>query len=273
MAQLNFDASTVAPNTGTQDAIPAGWYNVQIDQSELKPTKDGSGAYLELRLAVLDGQYVGRKVFARLNLKNNNQQAVEIAYKDLSAICHAVGVMQVQDSSQLHGKPMKIKVSVRAATGEYEASNEVKAYKNINENVGGPGAMPAAGGGAPWGAAPQAANTAPPAWGPQQPAAPVAQTPQFAQPQQPAAQPQQPAWQAPAAAQPWAAPQQPAAPQQQYAPQMAQPQQPAMAPQQPQFAAPAAQAPVAPPAGGQPAWMAGVQAPAGGATPPWATQA
>jgi Protein of unknown function (DUF669) len=271
MAQLNFDASTVAPNTGTQDAIPAGWYNVQIDQSELKPTKDASGAYLELRLAVLDGQYAGRKVFSRLNLRNNNPQAVEIAFKDLSAICHAVGVMQVQDSSQLHGKPMKIKVSVRAATGEYEASNEVKAYKNINENVGGPGAMPAAAGGAPWGAAPQMqAPAAPPAWAPQQPAAPVAPPAQFAQPQQPAAQPQQPAWQAPAAAQPWAAPQQPQAAQQ---PQFAAPQAPQQAAQPPQqqFAAPAA--PVAPPAGGQPAWMAGVQAPAGGATPPWATQA
>lgn len=267
MAQLNFDASTVAPNTGTQDAIPAGWYNVQIDQSELKPTKDASGAYLELRLAVLDGQYAGRKVFSRLNLRNNNPQAVEIAFTDLSAICHAVGVMQVQDSSQLHGKPMKIKVSVRAATGEYEASNEVKAYKNINENVGGPGAMPAAGGGAPWGAAPQMQA---PAWAPQQPAAPVAPPAQFAPPQQPAAQPQQPAWQAPAAAQPWAAPQQPQAAQQ---PQFAAPQAPQQVAQPPQqqFAAPAA--PVAPPAGGQPAWMAGVQAPAGGATPPWATQA
>ena len=254
MAQLNFDASTVAPNPGTTDAIPAGWYNVQIDQSEMKPTKDGSGAYLELRLAVLDGQYVGRKVFARLNLRNNNATAVEIAYKDLSAICHAVGVMQVQDSSQLHGRPMKIKVSVRAATGEYEASNEVKAYKNINENVGGPAAgAPAAGSATPWGA-------------PQQPAAPVAPAAQFAAPQPPAMAPQAPAWQPPAAAQPWAqqpaaaqAPQQFQQPVQQQAPVAQAPQQPA-----PQAAAPA---------GATPPWMQQVQQPAaGGATPPWAQQ-
>ena len=268
MAQLNFDASTVAPNTGTADAIPAGWYNVQIDQSEMKPTKDGSGAYLELRLAVLDGQYVGRKVFARLNLRNNNATAVEIAYKDLSAICHAVGVMQVQDSSQLHGRPMKIKVSVRAATGEYEASNEVKAYKNINENVGGPAAgAPAAGSATPWGAAPQAAAPAAMPWGaPQQPAAPVAPAAQFAAPQPPAMAPQAPAWQPPAAAQPWAqqpaaaqAPQQFQQPVQQQAPVAQAPQQPA-----PQAAAPA---------GATPPWMQQVQQPAaGGATPPWAQQ-
>jgi Protein of unknown function (DUF669) len=267
MAQLNFDASTVAPNTGTQDAIPAGWYNVQIDQSEMKPTKDGSGAYLELRLAVLDGQYVGRKVFARLNLRNNNATAVEIAYKDLSAICHATGVMQVQDSSQLHGRPMKIKVSVRAATGEYEASNEVKAYKNINENVGGPVAgATAAGSATPWGAAPQAAAPAAMPWGaPQQPAAPVAPAAQFAPPQPPAMAPQAPAWQPPAAAQPWA--QQPAAPQQ--APQQFQQPAAPVAPQQP---APQAAAP----AGATPPWMQQVQQvqqpAAGGATPPWAQQ-
>lgn len=273
MAKLNFDASTVAPNTGTMDAIPAGWYNTQIDQSELRPTKDGSGAYLELRFAVLDGQYVGRKVFARLNLRNNNPQAVEIAYKDLSAICHAIGIMQVQDSSQLHGVPLKIKVSVRAATGEYEASNDIKAYKNINEQVGGPGSMPAAGG-SPWGA-PAAAQPQQPAWAPQAAAAPVAPAAHFAPPQPPAAQQAAaPAWQPPAAAQPWAAaPQQaPAAPAQtapQFAPQQFQQpaqQQPVAQPQQP-----APQAPAQPAPGAAPAWMANV-AP-GGATPPWATPA
>lgn len=256
MAQLNFDASTVSPSESIE-AIPAGWYNAQIDQSEMKPTKDGSGAYLELRFSVLDGQYANRKVFTRLNLRNGNPVAQEIAYKQLSAICHATGVMQVQDSQQLHGRPLKIKVKVRAASGDYEASNEISSFKNINEQVDGPvGVAPAAAGGAPWAQQPAAAPQAAP-WAAQPAAAPVAPAQQSAPPAA-APAPAAPAWQPPAAQQPWA---------QQPAPQAAPVQQPA--PPQPQAAAAPAQA--APqPAGAVPPWMQQAAAPAAGATPPWA---
>lgn len=151
MTQLNFNARTVAPNSGTPDPVPAGWYNVMIDQSEEKPTGNGNGAYLELRFNVLDGQYAGRKLFHRLNLKNQNAQAVEIAFGQLSAICHAVNVMDVPDSQVLHGIPLKVKVAVRAGgpkldkqtgqpTGEmYEPSNDIKKFENINADTSGAG--------------------------------------------------------------------------------------------------------------------------------------
>jgi hypothetical protein len=231
MGLLNFDANQVAPSTGVTEALPAGWYNVAMDESTLKPTKDGAGQYLEIRFNVLDGQYVGRKLFSRLNIRNQNPVAQEIAYKDLSAICHAVGVLQVQDSQQLHGRPLKVKAKVRKATDDYEASNDLTAYKNINEVTDSPAGAASAPAGVPAGfGQPQ---FAPPAqqFSPQQQQAP----------QQPLATPPG-AWQPPAAAQPWAAPQQQQAPQQaQFAPpaQVAQPQ---FAPM-PQFAAPGQPAP------------------------------
>ena len=135
MAILNFNAALVAPDPGQQDIIPAGWYNAAITASELKPTKDGSGAYLELRFTVLDGDQKDKKVYARLNIQNANAKAVEIALAQLSAIAHAVHVLQVQDSSQLHGRPLKIKVKVRPADGQYEAANEIAAYKDINSVI------------------------------------------------------------------------------------------------------------------------------------------
>lgn len=211
MAQLNFDANTVAPQQAFEP-LPAGWYQVQIIESEMKPTRNGSGAYLQLTMEVLSGQYANRKIFDRLNLQNANQVAVEIAYQTLSAICHATGQIQVQDSQQLHMKPMEAKVSVRAATGEYEASNDVKGYRPMN----------AGGAAAPSG--PAMASAAPAA--PQAPVAPTA----------PAA-PQQAQQAAPAA---WGAQQQQAAPQAAApAPQAAAPA-PAEAPQQQQQAAPVA---------------------------------
>lgn len=256
MAVINFDSSQVAPSTGTADALPAGWYNVMMDESDVKPTSkstpDNPQYMLACRFNILDGQYQGRKVFVRLNIKNSNPQAVEIAYKDLSAICHAVGMIGVvQDSTMLHGKPLKIKVKLRAATGEYEASNEVSAYKNINEQVGGAPGAPGVNPGMP-----PAMGVVPPAqqaWAPpaqqQQPTgyppgayagagAPQGQ-PQYQPPGQPTYAPQQPpqqpqqAWAPPVGQQPWAG--QPGQPQGQ--PQQQPVYQPPQQPQgQPQYA-------------------------------------
>lgn len=251
MAQLNFDATQVAPDLGFE-TVPAGWYNAMIDESEMKPTKDGSGAYLQTRFNIIDGQYANRKIYMRLNLRNTNPVAQEIAYKQLSAIAHAVGVLHVQDSSQLHGLPMKIKVKLRKDTsGQYEDSNEISSIKNINEQVdmGSQAGAAPAGGMPPGFGAPQQAPVQQPQqqWqqpqnfgqAPQQAPAPQAapQQPwQQAPAQQPAPQPQQapaqaaPAqqpWQQPAAAQPWQQ-----APQQQAPVQQPAPQQAAPAPQQ-----------------------------------------
>lgn len=182
MAQLNFDATTVAPDTGFE-TVPAGWYNVKIDESEMKPTKDGAGNYLQIRFDILDGQYHGRKLFTRLNLKNSNQQTVEIAMRQLSAIAHAVGVLHVQDSSQLHGIPLKVKVKIRKdKTGEYEDQNDITSYKNINEQVdmAGGNEGPAQGGFAPpaaGGFAPPAASAPPAGFPGMAPAAPPAGAP------------------------------------------------------------------------------------------------
>lgn len=126
-----FNAEEVEPQ-GDFEPIPAGWYTCMITDSEMKPTKNGAGEYLQLRLDVIDGQYEGRVLFDRLNLKNENQTAVEIAQRQLSAICRAVGVMQPQDSADLHDKPLSVKVAIRPASNGYEASNDIKAYSEAD---------------------------------------------------------------------------------------------------------------------------------------------
>lgn len=247
MAQLNFDASRVEPATGFE-TVPAGWYNVMVDQSEMKPTNDGAGTRLNVRYVILDGPLQGRKLFQGFNLQNANAQAVEIAYKQLSALAHAVGHLQVGDSSELHNRPLKIKVKVKPAEGKYDEQNDVTQWKNINEQVG---AAPAA--------APSFAGA---------PAAPAGWSPP-AQPQQPQANWGAPPAPAPAPAAAWGAPPPPnAAPPVQTAPPAAAWTPPA-APQpwangQPQQQPPAAQQ-QQPPAQPQPPG----QNPAQGAAPPW----
>lgn len=128
MADLaGFNAEQVEPQQSFEP-IPAGWYTCMITDSEMKPTKNGAGEYLQLRLDVIEGQNEGRVIFDRLNLNNQNQTAVEIAQRQLSAICRAVGVMTPNDSTELHDKPLSVKVSIRPAGNGYDASNEIKAY-------------------------------------------------------------------------------------------------------------------------------------------------
>lgn len=128
MATLQFNATNIAP-TVAFNPLPAGDYSVIITESEVKPTKDGQGQYLQLRLEVQGGEFGGRVLFDRLNLWNNNQQAQEIAQRTLSAICHAVGILQVEDSQVLHNIPLIATVKVKQASGNYDASNEIKGYK------------------------------------------------------------------------------------------------------------------------------------------------
>lgn len=130
LSNLNFDANAVQPQESFEP-IPAGWYECMIVESEMKQTKNGTGQYLQLRLDVTEGQYANRVLFERLNLDNPNTTAVEIAQRTLSAICHATGVLQPRDSSDLHNIPLRVKVSVRPAGNGYDANNDIKGYESL----------------------------------------------------------------------------------------------------------------------------------------------
>lgn len=151
MANLQgFNAAEVQPQESFEP-IPVGEYNAMITDSEMKPTKNGQGEYLQLVFEVVEGEYQGRKIWARLNLVNQNQTAVDIAQRELSAICRAVGVMQPQDSTDLHEKPLTIGVKIRQSPG-YDPSNEISAYKPFQDGGAKAAPKPAASGGAkkPW---------------------------------------------------------------------------------------------------------------------------
>lgn len=121
-----FDANNVPPSSF--DVLPAGEYEAVIVSSEMKTTQAGTGEYLKLQLQVLNGEHQNRVLFDNLNIKNPSPKAQEIARGTLSAICRAVGVMEPKDSSELHNKPLRVKVAVEKSA-EYGEQNRVKAYK------------------------------------------------------------------------------------------------------------------------------------------------
>lgn len=134
MANLaGFDASQV-PEQQDFSVLPEGQYVVIATASEMKPTKAGTGEYLQFTFEVLDGPAKGRKLWARLNLKNPNQTAVDIAQRELGAICRAVGVMKPRDSSEIHNKPMLVTVGVEVDDKKRE-SNVIKKYEAVSGGV------------------------------------------------------------------------------------------------------------------------------------------
>lgn len=129
MAHIEFDANEYEP-MGSFEPIPVGEYLVVISGSDIKPTTKGTGKYLQLVYDVIDGEYLGRKLFDRLNIINDNETAQKIAKSQLSAICRAVGVMSPKDTAELHDKPFVVKVAIKPATEQYQASNTIRGYKS-----------------------------------------------------------------------------------------------------------------------------------------------
>ena len=180
MAQLiqAFNAQQYDPTQGG-GSLPVGRHPVIVESSEVKANKANDGGYLQLNLKLIDGPQMGTTGAYRLNLYHSNPQTAEIAHRQLSAICHVIGVFNVQDSQQLHNIPFIVEVGLQK--GEEAAQKgytEVKKVFDINGNEPGK-----AGQGAP-AAQPQQQPAAQGGFGQQQPA------------QQPAAQPQgnAPAW-------------------------------------------------------------------------------
>jgi hypothetical protein len=160
MANLGetFDPATV--EAGEFDILPEGEYFAVIVESEMKPTKAGTGEILKLTYQIVDGAQEGRKFWENLNIRNPNEIAQRIALQSLKKICEATGAGAITDSEELHGKPLFVKLVIKKQEG-YSDKNEVKGYRAhvpgaakpaAAKPAGGVGAAkPAPAGAKPWG--------------------------------------------------------------------------------------------------------------------------
>lgn len=124
MVQISFDANQVKPSEGFE-AIPTDEYTLAISSSEIKKLSSGEGARLAVTISVVDGPMAGRMIFDGFNIQHPDSAVCDRAQRDLSALCHAIAVYQVNDTSQLHGVPFRAKVKLTPAEGKYDASNSV----------------------------------------------------------------------------------------------------------------------------------------------------
>ena len=118
------------------EPIPAGNYEAQIIDSDVRVTSAGTGEYIALQWEVLSDEYAGRRIFQNLNIVNPNEKAVQIAKSSLKQICKAIGIEAFQDTQELHGSPVRIVLGIRPPKDGYDAQNIVKKVIPLDSDSG-----------------------------------------------------------------------------------------------------------------------------------------
>jgi hypothetical protein len=148
MASIMFNAAEVQPSSF--EAIPTGTYEAVISNSESRPMKSGNGMGFNLEFEIISGECKGRKVFAWITFEHRTSpDAQRIGREQLSAICRAVGVTQLNDTAQLHNLPLHIVVALDKNDPTRNIIKGFKAVKSVGAGAAAPQAAPQ-NQGAPW---------------------------------------------------------------------------------------------------------------------------
>lgn len=131
---FRFDPKTVEPNQQFEP-IPPGWYVVRCVTAQMTQTGAGDAMLkltFEVDHAAHNGQG-GRKLWWNLTVGHSKDQPREIAQRNLSAICRAIGLLEEFDDTQLDrlcGHLLELKVEVRHDS-DRGPQNDVKAAREF----------------------------------------------------------------------------------------------------------------------------------------------
>lgn len=130
LTKFNIDVENEAEESRDFSPLPDGQYPAIVTVSEIKDTKAGNGQFLALTFEVIDGDHKGRKVWANLNIQNPSAACEKIGRAQLASLCKAVGVMNPQDSQELHDIPLVIRIGKDKGDPN---RNDVKGYSQIGD--------------------------------------------------------------------------------------------------------------------------------------------
>ena len=127
-----FNAEDFTPSQSV-GAHPCGKFPATISNTQIKPTKSGDGGLFEVQFNTQAGS-----IFNRYNLWNKEPKAVEIAQKELAALCYAVGIFKLDfrnDAVVLRGAKLIIEVDEQKnKDGTPNGYVEVKKVYDANGN-------------------------------------------------------------------------------------------------------------------------------------------
>lgn len=125
---MTLDPNAVPEDERSFEPIPFGDYMVQAIETDVVPTKTGTGRRIAITLQVIDGPYAGRQIFEGINIVNASAEAQRIGQRQLADLCLSVDLPKISNSDELIGRPFLARIGVQPARGEYGPRNVVKRW-------------------------------------------------------------------------------------------------------------------------------------------------
>ena len=110
--------------------VPAGFYNLRVVECEKKFTKAGTGAGLNFKFQIEDGDHAGKNVFDWINIDNPSRVAVEIGMSAIKTIRTHVELnpdgFDDENTQEYVGKVVGAKLAIDEYNGQEK--NKVSSY-------------------------------------------------------------------------------------------------------------------------------------------------
>ncbi len=123
-----FDPSAVDENTFP--VAPPGTYRALVEHAEIKPTKAGTGRYVQVNMSLVDHPHKGIRVMAFLNFENQNQTAQNIGRAQLKKFLASFGAVTAIDLKNIGmlAKNKVISVVLDIEDGQRGPQNRVEEF-------------------------------------------------------------------------------------------------------------------------------------------------
>ncbi|MGY6251514.1 DUF669 domain-containing protein [Bosea thiooxidans] len=128
MARLNNAYDPDAKPSSGYTPLPLDDYTLEIVESSYDANNDGDGMVLALKTQIVGGEFDQRPYFIWMDLENDDPKKQERGQRDFAGLRRATGVLNPQDTEELHFKPFKVTIGtyVQKTTGDLK--NTIKKY-------------------------------------------------------------------------------------------------------------------------------------------------
>ena len=127
-----FDIDWNAVEEVSFEPLKAGSYGAKVVKSEIKLTKKND----KMMALTFDVLGTNRKIFANYMMTNKNPKAVAAGLGKVKSLCSQLEIDfdQLQDTSELHGKPVGIKVKIESSE-QYGDQNSITSFFEYSDDL------------------------------------------------------------------------------------------------------------------------------------------
>ena len=125
-----FDATKVEPSKAKAALWDAGIYPVRIVEQQEKRNRNGDGDVGHFTFESVGSKHKGERKMGYVTTDHDNPDYKVRGQQDMSALCHATGVMQLVDLQQLIGKMLCIQIDCEDATFKNDKGEKIDFQRN-----------------------------------------------------------------------------------------------------------------------------------------------